>query len=86
MDTKFFEEYQDKLLDFQKNFFDTWLKNMGDAKLPEAWDKSVEVQEKMVENYLEAQETASKLVLDAQKKMWNQYFETLNKKPVATVA
>jgi hypothetical protein len=86
MDTKFVEEYQDKLLEWQKKFFDAWLENMGEGKFPETYEKSVEFQEKMISNYLEAQETASKMVLDTQKKLWNQYFESMRKQVAATPA
>jgi hypothetical protein len=86
MDTKFFDEYQEKLLEWQKKFFDTWLENVGNDKLPETWENALELQQKMIKNYLEAQETASKMVLEAQKKFWDQYFESMRKQPAATPA
>ncbi len=86
MDTKMFEEYQAKLLEWQKKFFDSCLENMGDYKLPETWEKAVEYQEKMVTNYMEAQESASKMVLDSQKKLWEQYFESVRKQSAAAAA
>jgi hypothetical protein len=83
MDTKFVEEYQEKLLEWQKNFFDTWLDSMKNEKMPENWDKALDLQEKVVKNYLEAQETATKLAFDLQKKFWDQYFETMHKPEVS---
>jgi hypothetical protein len=84
MDTKYVEEYQDKLLEYQKKFLETCLETMGGGTLPETWEKSLEFQEKMVNNYLEAQEATTKMFLDAQRKMWDQYFKSMRKQPVAT--
>ena len=40
----------------------------------------------MLKNYMEAQETASKMVLDAQKRFWDQYFDSMRKQPAGTPA
>ncbi len=85
MDTKFVEDYQAKLLEWQKNFFDTWLDSIKNEKMPETWDKALEMQEKVIKNYLEAQEAATKMTFELQKKFWDQYFEAMHK-PVASAA
>lgn len=78
MDTKYVEEYQDKLLEWQKSFLDTCL-NMGEAKFPENLEESIKMQEKIVANQLEIQENFCKMVLDTQKELSNQYFDSLRK-------
>lgn len=86
MDTKFFEEYQTQLLDWQKKFFSTWLesfpKGATEIKLTDTFETSVKLQEEMVKSYLEAQEKSATMMLEAQKQFWDNYFETIRKQPV----
>jgi len=86
MDTKFFEEYQAQLLDWQKKFFSTWMegfpKGVTEIKLTDTFETSVKLQEEMVKSYLEAQEKSATMMLEAQKQFWNNYFETIRKQPV----
>jgi len=86
MDTKFFEEYQTQLLDWQKKFFSTWMegfpKGVTEIKLTDTFETSVKLQEEMVKSYLEAQEKSATMMLEAQKQFWNNYFETIRKQPV----
>jgi len=87
MDTKFFEEYQTQLLDWQKKFFNTWLeglpKGTAEIKLTDTFETSVKLQEELVKSYLEAQEKSVELMLESQKQFWNNYFEAVRKQPVA---
>ncbi|HEY9705773.1 MAG TPA: thylakoid-associated protein [Allocoleopsis sp.] len=86
MDTKYLEDYLQQLSEWQKKFFDTWVQNLPDLKnglkMPESLEKGVDVQEQLVKNYLEAQETSTKLALETQKKFWESYFEMARKSPV----
>ena len=86
MDTKYLEEYLQQLSEWQKKFFDTWVQNLPDLKnslkMPESLEKGVDVQEQLVKNYLDAQETSTKLALETQKKFWESYFEMVRKSPV----
>lgn len=83
MDTKWLEEYQKQMADWQKAFFDSWLNNIPNGKegfkYPEMLEKNLEVQEQMINRYLEAQETASRLSIESQRKFWSNYFELLRK-------
>ncbi len=89
MDTKYFEEYQRQFAEWQKKFFETWLETLPNGvngfKTPETWDKSLEFQKDLVENYLKAQKTATELALETQKKFWEGYFEMMQKIPVPSV-
>lgn len=84
MDTKFFEDYQKQLGDWQKKFFDTWLENFPNGKmelnLSENFEKTLKFQEEAVKNYLEAQEKTTQMMLEAQKQFWADYFEMLRQK------
>jgi polyhydroxyalkanoate synthesis regulator protein len=90
MDTKYVEEYMKQFTDWQKKFFETWteaMPNMAEGlKMPETVEKGLEMQEEMVKNYLEAQETATKLALESQKKFWDNYFELARKNPMVKPA
>lgn len=81
---KQFSDWQKQVSDWQKKFFDTWLdnlpKNMNDTDLSENFDKALNFQEELVKSYLEAQGKTTQMMLDAQQKFWNDYFEALRKK------
>ena len=85
MNTKFFEEYQTQLLDWQKKIFSTWLENLpkvsAEIDLSETVETNVKLQEEMVKSYLEAQEKSATLMFDAQKQFWDNYFEVLRQQP-----
>lgn len=85
MDTKFFEEYQAQLLDWQKKFFSTWAESLpkGTAQinLTDTFETSLKLQEEMVKAYLENQEKSATMMLEAQKQFWDNYFETARKQP-----
>ena len=95
MTTQYIEEYQKQFIELQQKFFDTWLKSVPNGKdtlkfpfpfpIPDAVDKSLEVQEELVKNYLAAQETAMNLALETQKKFWDNYFELMKKATSAKV-
>lgn len=86
MDTKLFEDYQKELLDCQKKLFNTWLDNLPSGKvsfnLSENFEKTVKMQEELVTSYLEVQGKTSAMLLDAQKQLWEDYFEAIKKEPV----
>jgi len=88
MDTKFFDEYQAQLLDWQKKFFDTWLESLpkgsAEVKLTDTFETSLKLQEEMVKSYLEAQEKAASTMLETQKQFWDNYFQALRQRPVTT--
>ncbi len=85
---KQFSDWQKQVSDWQKRFFDTWLDNlpktMGDADLSESFDKALDFQEQLVKSYLEAEEKTIEMMLDAQRKFWNDYFKTLRRKSADT--
>jgi len=88
---KQFNELQQKTSDWQKKFFDAWLESMpnmkGEVNFSENFDKAISFQEEMVKSYLEAQEKTAKMMLDSQKKFWEDYFERMrNTKTPAGVA
>lgn len=87
MDTKIFEDYQKQVADWQKKFFDTWMESMPSGKIDfqENFEKTLKFQEEAVKNYLEAQEKASKMMLDSQKEFWKNYFEAMRKAPAANL-
>lgn len=81
------QEYQKQFFELQKKFFDVWLGGFPNSKeafkLPDSLDKSIELQEELVKNYLAAEEQAMQLALETQKKFWDNYFE-LAKKAAST--
>ncbi|HEY9623119.1 MAG TPA: thylakoid-associated protein [Crinalium sp.] len=81
---KQFDDWQRHINDWQKQFFDAWTNNLPNTKddihFSEGFDKALGLQEEMVKSYLDAQEKANKMMLDSQRKFWNDYFETLRKK------
>ncbi|QIZ71351.1 thylakoid-associated protein [Oxynema aestuarii] len=83
--TKYFEEYQNQLRDWQKKFFDAWMESLPTGtdgfKFPENMDRTIETQEQLVNNYLKAQETATKIALESQKQFWDGYFKLMRKVP-----
>jgi hypothetical protein len=85
---KQFNDWQKQVNDWQKKFFDAWLDNLpktkGDVNFPEGFDKALNLQEELVKSYLETQEKTTKMMLDAQRKFWDEYFEALRKKSADT--
>ena len=90
MDTKVFDEYQKQLLDWQKQFLDTCLDSLPNDKkdldFSENLDKALVVQEQMVNSCLDAQAKTVEMMLDAQKKLWTDYFALLRQKKNEKVA
>ena len=88
MDTTFFEEYQKQLLDWQKKFFNSWLESLPKATMEvnvsDTFETTLKLQQEMVKAFIEAQEKTSKMMLEAQKQFWQNYFGLLNKEPVST--
>lgn len=86
MDTKFFEEYQKQLLDWQKKFFSTWLESLPTGQMElnvsDTFETTLKFQEELVKSYLEAQQKTSQMMLEAQKQFWDKYFEMIRKQPV----
>lgn len=80
---KQFNNWQAQFTEWQKKFFDAWLQNLpnaqGQISLPEAFDKALDFQQELVRSYLEAQEKTTRLMLDSQKKFWDDYFAALRK-------
>jgi hypothetical protein len=80
---KQFSEYQKQISDWQKKFFDVWLENLpspqGEVNFSEAFDKALKLQEELVRSHLEVQEKSTKMMLDAQRKFWDDYFVALRK-------
>lgn len=85
---KQFSDYQKQLTEWQKKVFDTWLGSLpnvkGEVNISEAFDKALDFQEEMVKSYLAAQEKTTQMMLETQKKFWEDYFEVLRKQPVAS--
>jgi hypothetical protein len=87
---KQFSEWQQQFSNWQKKFFDTWLDNLPNGKaevdLSDAFDKTLKFQQDLVAAYLETQEKSSKMMLDSQKKFWDDYFDRLRKQSASTKA
>lgn len=87
MDTKFFEEYQKQLLQWQRTFFNTWLESLPKATLEvdvnDTFATTLKLQEETVKAFLETQEKTTQMMLEAQKQFWNSYFNLLQKEPAA---
>jgi hypothetical protein len=83
MDTKFFEDYQKQLAEWQKKFFDAWLESMPGktVKMPESFEKTLEFQQELVKSYLETQRKTAEMMLETQQQFWDKYFETMQKIP-----
>ncbi|WP_231510299.1 thylakoid-associated protein [Fischerella sp. PCC 9605] len=84
---KQFNEWQKQFSDWQKKFFDTLLESLpnvqGEVNPSQAFDQSLDFQAEIVKSFLEAQEKNNRMMLDAQKKFWEDYFERMRKKPAA---
>jgi hypothetical protein len=87
MDTKFFEEYQKQLIEWQRKFFDTWLESLPKATMEvnvtDTFETTLKLQEENVKAFLETQEKTTQMMLEAQKQFWQSYFDLLHKEPVA---
>lgn len=87
---KQFNDWQKQVNDWQKQFFDTWVDSLPSTKdevnFSEGFDKALAFQEDLVKSYLEAQEKANKMMLDSQRKFWDDYFEALRKKSANSTA
>jgi hypothetical protein len=91
MDTKVFEDYQKQYTEWQKKYFDLWLENLpfnGNKALDFAgnFGKFIQVQEEVINTYLEAQQTTARMMLEAQQQFWNEYFNLLRKAQSASAA
>jgi hypothetical protein len=97
MYTNYFDEYQKQFSDWQeqfsewqKKFFDTWLDNLPNTKaevdLSETFDKTLKFQQELVTAYLETQEKTSRMILESQKKFWDEYFARLRKQSATSKA
>ena len=88
MDTKFFEDYQKQLLQWQRIFFNTWLENLPkgtmEVNVNDTFATTIKLQEETIKAFLEAQEKTTQMMLEAQKQFWQNYFNLLEKEPVAT--
>ncbi len=86
MATKILEEYPKQLFDWQKKFYETWMTSLPNGtpsfNFSENLEQTLKFQEELVKSYLEVQEKTSKMLLDAQKQFWADYFEMLRKQPV----
>jgi hypothetical protein len=87
MDTKFFEEYQKQLLEWQRTFFNTWLESLPkgtmEVNVNDTFATTLKLQEETVKAFLETQEKTTQMMLEAQKQFWTSYFDLLQKEPVA---
>ncbi len=86
---KQFSDWQNRFSELQKKYFDSWLESFPSGKsevtFPETFDKALKLQEELVNTYLESQEKATKMMIESQKKFWDDYFEMMRKKPNASV-
>lgn len=87
---KQFNEWQKQMSEWQKKFFDTWLETFPTGKVDvtfsDTFDKTLALQAEMVKSYLETQEKTTQMMIDTQKKFWDDYFERLRQnKPDAKV-
>ena len=87
---KQFTEWQKQLGDWQKKFFDTWMETIppGNTEntFSEAFDKTLKLQEEQVKSFLEAQEKTTRMMIDTQRKFWDDYFERMRKTPTVNAS
>ncbi|MBR8827086.1 MAG: thylakoid-associated protein [Gomphosphaeria aponina SAG 52.96 = DSM 107014] len=83
MDANFFEEYQKQLNQWQQKFFDSWFENIpsidNQFNLSDSLDKTLSFQQSVVQTALKNQKIAIDLTMEAQEKLWDNYFELLRK-------
>lgn len=86
MDTKFFEDYQKQLLEWQRTFFNNWLENFPkgtlEVNVSDSFASTLKLQEETIKAFLETQEKTTQMMLEAQKQFWQNYFKLLAKEPV----
>lgn len=96
MDKQILDEYQKQLSqwqqqlgDWQKKFFSIWLDSVPHWKsqetLKQTLENTIDFQEEVIKSYLEAQEKANQMLLENQKKFWQEYFEILRNTPTPSV-
>ena len=79
------EELSKQLYDLQRNVFDKWaeatpsLQSLNAINLPETLDKNIEFGEEVVKSALEVQALATQMSIEAQKQIWEGYFEMIRR-------
>ncbi|MBW4544454.1 MAG: hypothetical protein KME25_08430 [Symplocastrum torsivum CPER-KK1] len=79
------EQYLRQLSELQRGIFTSWasmMPNMQSSNMPNArdtFDKTLKFQEQVVTSSLEFQALFSRLSIEAQKQLWESYFNTLRK-------
>ena len=80
-----FEQYLRQLTELQKGIFTSWasmMPNMQSSNTPnvrDTFDKTLKFQEQVVTSSLEFQALFSRLSIEAQRQLWESYFNTLRK-------
>lgn len=78
---KQFFEWQKQVTNWQRKFFDTWLETLPADKTAnptEVLNKALSLQEELVKSYLETQEKTTKMMLEAQREFWDDYFARMH--------
>jgi hypothetical protein len=79
------EQYLRQLSELQRGIFTSWasmMPNMQSSNTPnlrDNFDKTLRFQEQVVTSSLEFQALFSRLSIEAQKQLWENYFNTLRK-------
>lgn len=74
-----------QISEFQRGIFTTWTSGMptmqdsSTLNLKESFDSTLQLQEDLVAGSLELQALVARLSLDAQKQLWESYFNTFRK-------
>lgn len=75
--------YQQHLLESQKKLADSWTNSvptgMAPANLSESMEKSLNFQKELINTTLDNQQAAVSLVIEAQKHLWENYFQITQK-------
>ncbi len=86
MDTNFLEEYQKQFSEWQKKFFDTWFESIpggeNQLNLSDTFEKTLSLQQELVKTALKTQKVSMEMVMEAQEKLWDNYFELLQRTPM----
>lgn len=96
MESQTLEEYQKQLNqwnkqlgDWQKKFFNIWLDSVPHWKsqenLKQTLENTINFQEEVIKSYLDAQEKANRMMLESQRKFWQEYFEMIRHTPTPNV-
>jgi hypothetical protein len=77
------KDYQMKLLESQKKLMNSWTStiptDMTPGNISESFKKTLDFQQELINATLETQQATANLAIEAQKKLWDDYFKMTQK-------